>query len=155
MKHKGSTLILRAVILLITFGVLTLCIFVFPFGIMNDRTGDYRPLLIGMYIPAIPFFFGEYQAWRLLNLIDKNKAFSQSAVNVLNRFKLSAFAISAFYAVGLPYIFYVADQDDAPGVVLIGLIFTFAPLMIGVFAGVLQHLLSNAIDIKSKNDEIV
>lgn len=46
----------------------------------------------------------------------------------------------------------VADADDAPGVVLIGMAITFAPIAIVVFAAVLQKLLKNAIDIKSEND---
>ena len=53
---------------------------------------------------------------------------------------------------GFPYIFRAADLEDAPGVVLIGLIFTFAPLIIATFASIFQKMLQNAIDIKSEND---
>lgn len=149
---RGSTLFLRFVIYLFSAAVLTLCVVVLPQGIMSDRTGDYRPILIGMYIPAIPFFIGVYQGVKLLDYIDKNKAFSQASVRALRVIKYCGFTISALYAAGMPFIFSVAEQDDAPGVVLIGLIFTFAPLVVAVFASVLQKVLGNAIAIKSEND---
>ena len=52
----------------------------------------------------------------------------------------------------MPFVIYVADKDDAPGAVGIGLVIIFASLIIAVFAAVLQRLLQNAIDIKSEND---
>jgi hypothetical protein len=52
----------------------------------------------------------------------------------------------------MPFIFGVADKDDAPGLVLFGLVFVFAPVVIAKFAAVLQMLLRNAIDIKKDND---
>lgn len=48
------------------------------------------------------------------------------------------------------YLF--ADKDDAPGVIVIGLVIIFASIVIGVFAAVLQKLLKEAIDIKLEND---
>jgi hypothetical protein len=56
------------------------------------------------------------------------------------------------YGVGMPYIFIVAERDDAPGVVLLGLIFTFAPMAVAVFSAILQQLLQNAINLKSENE---
>lgn len=45
------------------------------------------------------------------------------------------------YFIGLPYILYVARMDDAPGVMLIGLIFAFAPLAIAIMASVVRQQL--------------
>ena len=45
-----------------------------------------------------------------------------------------------------------AELDDAPGVVIVGMISIFAPMVIAVFAAVLQRLLQEAITIKSEND---
>lgn len=152
MINRGSTLVLKAVLLLIALAVLAVCSVVLPMGILTDRTGFYRPLLLGMYFPAIPFFIGVYQSLKLLNLIDKNHAFSERAVKALRKIKFCAFSISALYIILLPYIFYVADLDDAPGVVLIGLVFVFASFVVGTFAAVLQKLIQNALDIKEEND---
>jgi hypothetical protein len=150
--NKGSTLILRLVIILIVIAVLALCTIVLPLGIITDKTNLYRPILIGMYIPAIPFFYGVYQAWKLLSSIDHNKAFSISSVKALKSIKYCAFIISGLYALGMPYIFYAADRDDAPGVVAIGFVIIFASFVVATSAGLFQSLLQNAVDIKSEND---
>ncbi len=149
---KGTTFFLRAVIYLIGVGVLGLCLFALPFGIMSDQTGYYRPILIGMYIPAIPFFLALIQSLKLLGYIDKNTAFSQLSVKALGKIKYCGLAISGLYTLGMPYIFYAGDRDDAPGVVAIGFIIIFASLVVAVFAGLLQKLLQNAIKIKEEND---
>jgi len=112
----------------------------------------YDPILLGMYVPAIPFFIALYQAWKLLSYIDKNKAFSDLSVKALKNIKYCAITISALYAAGIPYIFYVADKDDAPGVAAMGLVIIFASVVIAAFAALLQKLLQNAIEIKSEND---
>jgi hypothetical protein len=149
---QGTTFFLRAVIVLIGVVVLGLCVIALPMGIMSDHTGYYRPILIGMYFPAIPFFIALYESLNLLSYIDKNTAFSELSVNALRHIKYCGLAISALYTLGMPYIFYAADRDDAPGVVAIALIIIFASFVIAVFAGLLQKLLRSAIDIKSEND---
>ena len=60
--------------------------------------------------------------------------------------------MSVLYAAGMPIIFQVADADDAPGLVIFGMFFVAAPIVVSVFAAVLQKLLQNVIDIKSEND---
>jgi hypothetical protein len=149
---QGSTFFLRGVIFLMGIVVLSLCIFVLPVGIRAEDTDGYRPILLGLYLPAVPFFMALHQGLKLLDYIDKNKAFSELSVKALKRIKYCALTISGLYAAGMPYLFYVADKDDAPGAILIGLVLVFAPLVIAVFAAVLQKLLQSGIDIKSEND---
>lgn len=149
---RGSTLFLRAAVAMIGLAVLALCIFVLPLGIGSDVTGYYRPILIGLYIPAIPFYFALYQSITLLNLIDKDTAFSDNSVIALKNIKHCGLAISALFAAGMPYLYYAANQDDAPGVMLGGLVIMGASLVVATFAGLLQRLLKSAIDIKSEND---
>lgn len=149
---RGSTIILRGVVILIGLIVLGLCVFALPAGLRSDNTGYYRPILSGLYVPAIPFFFALYQALKLLGYIDNNTAFSLDSVHALKKIKYCALTISALFAAGMPYIFYVADRDDAPGVALIGFVIIGASAVIATFSAVLQKLLQNAIDIKSEND---
>ena len=52
----------------------------------------------------------------------------------------------------LPFVYIIAEWDDAPGLILIGLVIIGASMVIAVFAAVLQRLLQEAIDIKSEND---
>jgi hypothetical protein len=152
LMEKGSTIFLRGVALLLGLIVLALCIFALPAGIRSDAWGMYRPILWGMYVTAIPFFVALYHTLKLLNYIDQSQAFSQFSVNALKYIKYCAVTISASYAAGLPYTYIVADKDDAPGVMAIGLVITFASIVIAVFAAVLQKILKDAIAIKSEND---
>jgi hypothetical protein len=148
---KGGTFILKGAIVLLGIAVLALCIFVLPAGLASG-VGYYTPVIIGMYIAAIPFYFGLYEAFRLLNLIDRNNAFSAASAASLKKIKYCATAISCLYIALLPLIFNAADKDDAPGVIVIGLVIVFASATVGVFAGVLEKLMRNAIEMKSEND---
>lgn len=148
MKH-GSTLFLKLVIALIGIAVIVLCVFMF---FLLPEAGEYLPIILGMYAAAVPFFFGLYQALKLLNYIDKDMAFSDLSVRAIKNIKYSTIGISTLFAVGMPYIAYVAEKDDAPGVIAIGLAIIFASIVVATFAAVLQKLLHNAIDIKSENE---
>jgi len=143
-----STIFLKITVIIIGILVLALCIFWLP------SAADYLhyPILIGMYSTAITFFFALYQTLKLLSYIDENKAFSKLSVKALKYIKYCAITISIIYAVLIPFVFPIADADDAPGLMGFPVIFIFTSIVIGVFAAVLQRLLQDAIDIKSEND---
>lgn len=149
---KVSTLFLKVVIWFLGLGVLALCVIWIPFVIGEFNMSGYDPILIGMYVPAIPFFFALYQSLKLLKGIESNKVFEQSSVDALKKIKYCGFLISILYAAGSPYIFMVAEQDDAPGAVAIALVIISASFVIGVAAGLFQGLLQSAVDMKSEND---
>lgn len=155
---RGSTLFLKLAVFVIGAPVLAVCIYMIPMIAKNIAEGisgwDYVILgiLIIMYVSAIPFYFALYQAFKLLSYIDKNEAFSELSVIALKKIKNCALTISGLYVVSLPLFYIFAELDDAPGVVIIGMILVFAPLVIAVFAAVLQRLLQEAITIKSEND---
>jgi hypothetical protein len=153
---QGTTLFLKIAVFIIGTPVLALCIFGLPWLANNPVNPDYAhilyPILIIMYVSVIPFFVALYQAFKLLSYIDKNKAFSEISVKALNKIKYCAITISGLYVVGMPFFYILAELDDAPGIILIGLVVIFASMVIAVFAAVLQKLLKAAIDIKSEND---
>lgn len=151
LKH-GSTHFLRAAIVIMGLCILGLCIFALPAGITSDTTGYYWPILAGLYLPAIPFFIALRQAMSLLDFIDRNQAFSTGSLKALKKIKLCALLISGLFSLGMPYIFYAADLDDAPGVVAIGLVIIGASLVIATFASLLHKLFQNGMELKSEND---
>lgn len=150
--NRGPTLFLKLVIFFIGLAALGLCTLLLSVSINSEEVGYYRPIFIGMCVTSIPFIFGLYQALKLLGYIDKNKAFSDLSVNALRKIKLSAVTISVLYVLGMPYIYYAGEKDDAPGVILIGLVLVAAPIVVAVFAAILQKLLRSAINIKLEND---
>lgn len=151
MKH-GSTLILRWAVILIGLFVLGVCVFLIPLILMSPDTELYKPSLAGLYLPAVPFFWALYQALKLLTLIDKNEPFSIGSMDAFKQIKYCALIISGIFLVSSPYIYYVADQDDAPGVLLIVLIIAFASFVIATFSALMQRLVQSAVDLKTEND---
>lgn len=151
-------LFLRGVIILIGLAVLALCVFALPAiwaAVPIEYPGDWYALYVVltiMYAGALPFFFALFQALKLLNYIDKNKAFSMLSVKALKRIAYCGVIVAALYAASLPFFYVWAQLEDAPGLVVIGMILTLAPLTVAVFAAVMQRLLRQVIKIKSEND---
>ncbi|MFP3919091.1 DUF2975 domain-containing protein [Lysinibacillus telephonicus] len=153
-----TTLFLKIAVIFIGIPVLALCIFLVPelgnisVKLLPELAFIKYIVFIIFYGSAIPFYFALYQAFKLLNYIDKNNAFSQISVEALKKIKYCAITISGLHVLALPLFYLFADKDDAPGVIFVGLVVPFASLVIAVFAAVLQRLLQEAINIKSEND---
>lgn len=89
-------------------------------------------VFIDLYAAAIPFYFALYQAYKLIGYIDKNKAFSELSVRVLKIIKYCATIISSLFVVGMPLFYLIAEKDDAPGIILIGMALIFASERVGI-----------------------
>ena len=136
--------------------ILVLCIFGLFWLAKNPANPAYAhilyPIILGIYLSAIPFYTVLYKAFRLLSYIDKNIAFSELSVKALKHIKYCAIIISTLYVIIMPFVYLLADKDDAPGLILISAFPVFASAVIAVFAAVLQKLLKKALDIKTDND---
>ena len=153
---KRETLFLKSAVVLMGLPVLAVCILGLPWLANNPANPDYAPMLypivMGMYLSVVPFFFALYQAFKLLTYIDKDQAFSKLSVQALKNIKFCALMISGLYVVIMPFVFRLAELDDAPGAIIIAMVPIFASTVIAVFAAVLEKLLKHAIEIKSEND---
>ncbi|MGM8365180.1 DUF2975 domain-containing protein [Virgibacillus sp. W0181] len=154
--QRGTTLLLKIVIYLIAVMVFTLFIFWLP-SLANDTAEMFPefsylqfPVLIGLYVIGIPFYFALYKALKLITLIDNNNAFSDLPVNALKKIKYCAITISILYALGATFL--LTQNALHPGIAIIVLTIIFSSVVIAVFAMVLQKLLKSALDIKSEND---
>lgn len=155
---KKETLFLKIALGILCIPVILLAFIGLPL-LIREALGAFPKQLAliyiafgSIYLSAIPFFTVIFQAFKLLLLIDKKEAFSKSAVHKLMIIKVSAFIISGLYVFTLPLFYMAAEYDDAPGVIIVGLIVIFAAFVIAIFAAVLEKLLANAILIKSEND---
>lgn len=52
----------------------------------------------------------------------------------------------------VPLLYPIAEEDDAPGLLIYGFLFACIPFVVSVFAAVLEKLFQNAVDIKYEND---
>src|SRR3989344_4191189 len=147
---KGSTLFLKFVICLIAIGVLAGMIW-FPPTEGAARNLDLisiytNPFIIYIYIGSTPFFVGLYQEFKLLNLIDANKAFSQDAVNTLRNVKFASLSLIGFITLAVLYIRFFVHGDDPAGPTALGIFVSFTAAVIAAAANVLQKLLQKAVD---------
>lgn len=155
---RGSTFFLRAAVVVIGAVIAALCIFALPAGWVgvaeeyDDITYALYGLILALYVAAIPFFIALHQTLRLLSYIDKNKAFSNLSVKALKRIAYCGLAVAVVFIASLPFFYVWAQEEDAPGLIVIGMVFVGASLTVSVFATILQRLLKEAIAIKSEHD---
>ncbi len=153
---RGSTLFLKVVLIFI--GAVTLVGLIWlpqteGRATNLDLISIYKdPLIIYTYIASIPFFVGLFQAFKLLNLIDANKAFTQDAVHTLKVMKFAALTLIGFIALAVLYIRFFVHGDDPAGPTALGIMISFTSIVIATAAAIFQRLLQNAVDMKSEND---
>lgn len=155
---KKETLLLKLAIIALTIPILAICIDLVP-RLATGIAHEYPvlvpfkyPFIIAVYATAVAFFSILYHAFRILAMIEANQAFSTLSRHAIQRIQFGALSIAVIYGVTLPLFYYVADHEDAPGILVIGLILVFAALVVAAFAAVLQKLVNNALEIKSEMD---
>jgi hypothetical protein len=153
---RSSTLFLKGVIVLIAIVALAWMI---RFPQTEGRAANLDlisiyadPFIIYGYIASIPFFIALYQALKLLGYVENNLVFSHAAVKAVRNIKYCALTISGFIVLGILFIRLFANGDDAAGPTALGIVATFASIVIATGAAVFERLLQNAVDIKSEND---
>lgn len=152
---RGTIIFLKVTIFVIGAIILALCLYLPVLAKdaakMNPEFAYLQfPVLIGMYIAAIPFFFALLQALKILRSIETENAFSESAVISLKKIKYCAISISIIYVMETIALIFLDALH--PGIAIIGFAIIFASLVISVFSTLLHELLRSALEIKSEND---
>lgn len=160
MKQKSTWLLKLAVVLMAIPPLALTGLLWFEIGktaykeAANGATLGYIILgiLLLITVSLIPYLAALSQSFKLLHYIDISKAFSELSVAALKKIKKSALVISGIYVLALPLVAMVAEWDDAPGLIIIGMLPIFAAVVISIFAAVLERLLKEAIEIKTENE---
>jgi len=109
------------------------------------------PFLAYAYVASIPFFVGLYHAFKVLGYAGRGKEFSLPAVKSLRTIKYCAITVVGFVAGGEIFIF-SSPSDDRAGGVFMGVLITFAAIVVATAMAILERTLQNAVDMKSEND---
>ena len=153
-----STVLLRLALFVAGAVVLALCGGAAWLAVVKvDPSSEYYTcayvLLVGTCSASVPCFIALFQSFQLLRYIETDRAFSDLSVKALRMITRAALADFLICTVGgLPFFYVMAQMDDAPGLVLIGLAIAGIAFIIFVFSSVLNRLLQNAIAMKSEND---
>lgn len=153
---KGTTLFLKLAVIFLGLPVLVLSVVGMVYLVRNSANPDYAymlyPIVTGIYLSSLPYYFALFKSFSLLSLIDKGEAFSELSVFALRKIKYCGILISIIFICLMPFIFMLAQIEDAPGLIIVGIIPIFTAMIVGVFAAVMERLLQEAIDIKSLNE---
>lgn len=152
--HRGPTLFLRLVIVLIAVAALAICIFPLPRMIAKeaaktpDTAWQIYLFMAGAYVQTAFFLVALYQAFRLLNLVDAHRTFSEASVRALGHIKRSAISIGALMATGVLWVMFLSagSGDDSAGPVMIGFVGTFVSSVVAAAIAVVQTQVRKAID---------
>lgn len=157
MKQKAIT-ILKISIVLIGLGVLGFCgILPLMMGIGKEFEGSIGnlryPVLLGVYGCAVAFFIALYQFFKLLTNIEKSNTFSELSVKAIKTIAYCMGTACGILVVGgLPFFYHIAQLDDAPGLVIIGLVIALVPFALTVFAIILRMVFQDGIRLKTETE---
>lgn len=159
MFKKSSTLLLKTTLVFMGLIVLALTVFALP-NLYKGALAEFPyasnailGIVIVLYAVAVPYFFVLLQSWKLLVLIDQNLGFSKFSVTAFKKIKYASLFGGVLLMIGfVPLLYPIAEEDDAPGLLVYGFLFACIPFVVSVFAAVLEKLFQNAVDIKSEND---
>lgn len=110
------------------------------------------PIATGLLLATVPYYMALWQSWKLLGLIDRREVFSSSSASALGKISRYGTVVGLIFVVLLPFVFMLAQLDDAPGLVIVGMVPIFVAGVVALFSGLLESLLKEAVAIKSEND---
>jgi hypothetical protein len=156
--RRTSTVFLQVVIVLIGIGAMALLLWEPHIEGRNAHATLLQiyfndPFLAYAYTASSAFFVALYQAFKVLGYAGQGKVFSSKAVKALRTIKYCAISLVGFIGAAEAYFFiFVRGKDDIAGGVAVGLLMTFACVVVAAAAAVFERLLQSAVEIKSEND---
>ncbi len=107
---------------------------------------------LGLYSAGIIGILVVAWVYRILRLIDQDDPFSQQALKLVMGIKNMMLGIFLALSITLPMFYHIADVEDAPGVVLIGVGLAAIPLAGVTFVATVEKLLERVIHMKLENN---
>ena len=153
--EKYSMKIFKILLILIAAFILTLSIIGLIMIIRVPVNPTYRyilyPILIAIYLSSILIYLSFYQTWIFLTYIEKDQIFMTSSISCMHQIKIYGLIFSAIYIIALPFFYLLANADDAPGVIFVGM----TPLVLGIlvylFADIFKKIIQKGMHIQSIN----
>ncbi len=143
---RWTTLILKVAIVLFGAFVVVFCAFGLSSIIMDlaDSAQNIAkfmyPIIVVMYIAAVPILIALYQSFKFLNFVDKNMTFTEQAIKTLKTVRYCAMTMAGLHTVAFPFFAILGELDDAPGAIVIGFGFIFVPIVIATFVNLIEGL---------------
>jgi hypothetical protein len=155
--NRSSTLFLRLVVSLMAIAALAICGLGVPRMVADevsrhpDGIGVPYAIMICAYLLCIPFLTALYQGFRVLNLIDRDKTFSDATARSLKLIRYCALIIGASFFAGIVTlrVMSAGTDEDPAGPTMIAMLIMFFSLTVTAVSVVLEKQVQKAIDLKT------
>lgn len=119
--------VLKCVLILISLIILILSIYglvgYFNNGPFNQEYAKILyPPFIGLYVSTLLMYLGLFSTYRVIRNIENKQRYSISTYRNLGYIQIYSSVITFIYLGMAPFVFYIADKDDAPGLILINVV---------------------------------
>ncbi len=144
---KKEILILRISCVAFAVIIITACVLLFPKFIdfypqQEPTVNVFRYLfMIGIYMQSVLIIYILFQVWVILKYLEQHTFFEYKSPKRINHIIISLWIISILYVLIMPLVVYVADVDDAPGLIIIGLFFVGVSLASIAFVSLIRKTL--------------
>ena len=117
-----------------------------------DGVGVPYAIMACAYILCIPFFTALYQGFRVLNLVDRDKTFSNATAASLRLIRYCSIVIGASFLAGIITlrILSAGTGEDPAGPTAIAILNVFFSLIVSAVSAVLEKQVRKAIDLKTE-----
>ncbi len=141
-----KTLLLKISTILAAIPALVFASYIIPMwiGMALEETGAMQTYLMvlfsSMYLMLAPYFYSLFLTFKLLIQIEKDLYYSDLSRKHLNHIGISAYIVGTILFFDLPFVYGFANEEDAPGIILVfGFIMLFS-FVIGLFSKLLKDL---------------
>ncbi|MEG0294109.1 DUF2975 domain-containing protein [Enterococcus sp.] len=152
---KLKTFVFKGVLLL-----LTIMLFFVTFLITIQMvTGEKLELTLAMQI-----FYGTIlltdvfalsalsSVYRMVTLIGHKQAFSHQILPLVAKLNRQLLLMSLSFCGILPFVYQIVQNEDAPGVMILGLMLVAIPFSLVVFGKIVEELFKQAVNLKKEQD---
>ena len=143
--NRGPIWFLRGTIILMGVPALFLFFYGFPRALYNISGTPYAYdgllyfVFAGFYVSIVAYAHALYHAFRLVNVIQERGLFSFESTPFLKALIKDALIIAGIFLLLAVPLYIIAELDDAPGVLLLGMIVGYGSLTVAAFAHMLKR----------------
>lgn len=114
----------------------------------------FYTIITGIYVSVVFFAYGMFQAFMLLRNFELHETFTAKTGLRLAKIKYAALAIGGLYVLGSPFAYIWAQIEDAPGLLLIELIFGGLSFAVAAFAKLSQNIVAEGTITKKQTNNL-
>ncbi len=104
------------------------------------------PIYFLMIVIFSIFLYALVPSYHLVTRIKNNQFITEESLSLLHKIMMSAFVITILFIIEWPFWYLVAENDDAPGLILLILYVTSLSFTVSVFALALKRVIRNQLN---------